>query len=122
MACLRASTAPPDHDVDKDGGDNDDDADDVAVVDGGGMLSAPTAPRNPVKSFSGHFTQRGRNWWMQKWKKVKKSVMMWDRSVVMMVIIVKNNHVNRVPAVETCWEEKIIANPLSKFQLLPRGE
>ena len=36
------------------------------------MLSAPTAPRNPVKSFSGHFTQRGRNWWMPKWKKVKR--------------------------------------------------
>ena len=91
--------------------DNDDDADDVAGVDGGGMLSAPIAPRNPVKSFSGHFTQHGRNWWTQKWKKVKKSAIMWDRSVVMIVIIVKPPR-----------EQEIIANPLSKFQLLPRGE
>ena len=82
------------------------------------MLSAPTAPRNPVKSFSGHFTQRGRNWWMQKWKKVEKvshnvGQVCGDDSNHS-----KNHHVNGVPVVE----EKIIANPLSKFQLLPRGE
>ena len=61
------------------------------------MLSAPTAPRNPVKSFSGHFTQRGRNWWMQKWKKVEKvshnvGQVCGDDSNHS-----KNHHVNRVP-------------------------
>ena len=31
----------------------------------------------------------------------------------------KNHHVNRAPDVETCREEKINANLLAKFQLLP---
>ena len=86
------------------------------------MLSAPTAPRNPVKSFSGHFTQRGRNWWMQKWKKVEKVSHNVGQVCGDDGNHSKNHHLNRVPVGETCWEEKIIANPLSKFQLLPRGE
>ena len=44
-----------------------------------------------------------------------------DRHAVLLSCLwtAKNHHVNRAPDVETCCEEKINANLLSKSQLLP---